>query len=112
MSGSKVVKDREFVKTMMAYGVKSEDCIGWTPLHHAIYKKLPKMVEKILKFYEINELRAFLVDATAHFYFYHQDIEIYKTNQNQWQSLKGNFLINDLSADLASQGHWNDPDML
>jgi alpha-galactosidase len=41
-----------------------------------------------------------------------QDIEIYWTNENQWQSLKGNFLINDLSADSASNGHWNDPDML
>ena len=79
MSGSKVVKDRKFVKTMMAYGVKSRDCNGLTPLHHAIFKKLPKMVEKILKFYEINELRAFLTEPLANFiYFYYQDIEIYK----------------------------------
>ena len=79
MTGSKVVKDREFVKTMMAYGVKSKDCNGWTPLSHAIFKNLPKMVEKILKFYEINELRAFFTDPSVHFYiFYHQDIEIFK----------------------------------
>ena len=79
MSGSKVVKDREIVKTMMAYGVKSKDCQGWTPLHHAIFKKLPKMVEKILKFYEINELKAFLTEPLAHsVYFYNQDFEINK----------------------------------
>ena len=70
MSGSKVVKDREFIKTMMAYGVKSKDCNGMTPLSHAIFKKLPKMVEKIVKFYEINELRAFLTEPLAHFLYF------------------------------------------
>ena len=41
-----------------------------------------------------------------------QDIEIYKSEHNQWQSLKGNFLKNQLSHSSASVGHWNDPDML
>ena len=49
MTGSKAVRDREFVKTMMAYGVNTRDCDGWTPLHHAIFKNLPKMAEKLLK---------------------------------------------------------------
>lgn len=41
-----------------------------------------------------------------------QDIEIYYTQTNQWQQIKGNFLINQLSASAAGPGHWNDPDML
>jgi alpha-galactosidase len=41
-----------------------------------------------------------------------QDIEIYKTTTNQWQQIKGNFLINQMSASKAGAGHWNDPDML
>ena len=49
MTGSKVVRDREFVKTMMAYGVNTKDCNGKTPLHHAIEKNLPTMVEKLVK---------------------------------------------------------------
>ena len=34
---------------MMAHGVNTRDCDGWTPLHHAIHKNLPKMAEKILE---------------------------------------------------------------
>ena len=49
MTGSKVVRDREFVKTMMANGVNTKDCNGWTPLHHAIVKNLPEMVEKLIR---------------------------------------------------------------
>ena len=49
MTGSKVVRDREFVKTMMAYGVNTKDCTGREPLHHAIEKNLPTMVEKIVE---------------------------------------------------------------
>ena len=41
-----------------------------------------------------------------------QDIEIYYTQENQWQQIKGNFLINQLSSSVAGPGHWNDPDML
>lgn len=41
-----------------------------------------------------------------------QDIEIYYTQENQWQQIKSNFLINQLSASSAGPGHWNDPDML
>lgn len=37
---------------------------------------------------------------------------IYKTVQNQWQQLKSNFIQNQLHADRAGPGHWNDPDML
>ena len=49
MTGSKVVRDREFVKTMMAYGVNTKDCTGREPLHHAIEKNLPTMVEKLVE---------------------------------------------------------------
>jgi alpha-galactosidase len=41
-----------------------------------------------------------------------QDIEIYKTHHNQWQSIKANFIKNQMSASNANPGHWNDPDML
>ena len=41
-----------------------------------------------------------------------QDIEIYSSNTNQFQSLKGNFLINELTANVTTPGHYNDPDML
>ena len=34
---------------MMAHGVNTRDCDGWTPLHHAIHKNLPKMAEKLLE---------------------------------------------------------------
>ena len=49
MTGSKAVRDREFVKIMMAYGVNTKDCTGRTPLHHAIEKNLPTMVEKLFE---------------------------------------------------------------
>lgn len=39
-------------------------------------------------------------------------IDIESGTQNAWQSVKSNFLINNLSASSAGQGHWNDPDML
>mgnify|MGYP000927164262 CR=1 FL=1 len=41
-----------------------------------------------------------------------QDIEVYSSNENQWQQLKSNFLINMQTANNAGPGHWNDPDML
>jgi len=41
-----------------------------------------------------------------------QDIEIYPTKHNQWQSLKANFIKNQMKPESASPGHWNDPDML
>ena len=49
MTGSKAVRDREFVKTMMAYGVNTRDCNGKTPLQYAIEKNLPTMVEKLVE---------------------------------------------------------------
>ena len=49
MTGSKAVRDIEFVKTMMAYGVNTKDCTGREPLHHAIEKNLPTMVEKLVE---------------------------------------------------------------
>ena len=45
----KVDGRREFVKTIMANGINIKDCKGWTPLHHAILKNLPEMVEKLIR---------------------------------------------------------------
>ena len=42
-------RNREFVTTMMENGINTKDCKGWTPLHHAIVKNLPEMVEKLLE---------------------------------------------------------------
>ena len=49
ISGSNEAIDREFVNSMMANGVNTKDCKGLTPLHHAIQKNLPEMVEILIE---------------------------------------------------------------
>ena len=41
---------KEFFNTMLADGINSKDCRGWTPLHHAIHMKLPNLAKQLLEF--------------------------------------------------------------
>ena len=51
LSGStEVTRIKEFFNTMLANGINSKDCMGWTPLHHAINKNLPNLAKQLLEY--------------------------------------------------------------
>ena len=47
---SEVAEIKQFFNTKLANGVNSKDCMGWTPLHHAIRMRLPNLARQLLEF--------------------------------------------------------------